>query len=163
MSTVTAKRVAEMLDYDPVTGKFVWLQSIAKCVIVGTPAGSVTRNGYVRISIGRRGYLAHRLAWLFVHGEWPEGQLDHIDGNKQHNAIGNLRIANISQNRANSKASVTNKSGFKGVFFLKGRWLASIKHRGQSKHLGCFDTPEKAHAAYVIAAKNIHGDFARAA
>jgi hypothetical protein len=160
---ITAAHAREILRYDPETGSLRWRARAARCAIIGAEAGNVCQNGYVRIQIGGVGYLAHRLAWLMVYGEWPSHQIDHIDCNRRNNALGNLRSATASQNKSNSKISRKNKSGFKGVFCVRGRWIASIKHEGKSKHLGCFDTPEIAHAAYVAAAQSLFGDFARAA
>lgn len=90
-------------------------------------------------------------------------QVDHIDLNKSNNQKSNLRKATNSQNKCNSAAYKTSKSGVKGAYFSEklNIWRSSIRSNGKLKHLGCFKTAEEAHAAYCIAAKEIHGEFAR--
>lgn len=91
----------------------------------------------------------------------PKEDVDHWDLNGLNNTRSNLRIATRAQNMANTKLRNDNKLGFKGVVKDKKRFRAEIKAGGKSKHLGMFDTPEEAHAAYLEAAKKYHGDFAR--
>jgi AP2 domain len=100
-----------------------------------------------------------------VHGEWPSGDLDHIDNISGHDWIDNLRPATREQNLANMRLHAKNTSGFKGVSWHKwrGKWRASISKKNKHSHIGFFDTPEAAHAAYVEAAQRLHGEFARAA
>ena len=126
----------------------------------GAVAGRVN-NGYREIGIKNIRYLAHRLAWLYVHGEWPQHQIDHIDGDKLNNLIANLRLATNSQNGANRGAPADNTSGYKGVSRAKQRWRAVISVKGRYRHLGTFGTAEEAYAAYCKAARELHGEFAR--
>jgi hypothetical protein len=98
------------------------------------------------------------------HNNWPDGIIDHIDGDPLNNRISNLRISNTSLNAANKKTPSTNTSGLKGVSFVKstGKWGAYIKINGKSKSLGTkFSSPSDAHNAYVIAARQYFGDHAR--
>lgn len=89
--------------------------------------------------------------------------IDHIDGNGQNNDPANLRLATRSQNQHNRGASKNNTSGFKGVYLEKkvNRWKSAICLNGKLRHIGLFDTKEEAHAAYVKAAEQLHGTFAR--
>lgn len=96
-------------------------------------------------------------------GDWPANLVDHIDMNKSNNAWSNLRDATKSQNGKNSRAKRTNKFGLKGVCKVGNRYQAQIGCDGVKHHLGLFGTPEEAHAAYAAAAKELHGEFARAA
>lgn len=107
-------------------------------------------------------YRAHRLAWLYAHGVWPEEQLDHRDLARAHNAIGNLREATNAQNNSNQPRRANNTSGFKGVSFCKqtGRWVAQIRHEGHKVHLGRYESPEHAFEMYCLVADMIQGEFA---
>lgn len=106
----------------------------------------------------RRSYLV----WLFHKGEWPSSQLDHRNRDSLDDKIENIRLATLSQNRANIKRNSNNSSGFKGVGWRKdmGKWIARIGVGRKQIRLGYFGTPEEAHAAYVDAARKYFGEFA---
>jgi HNH endonuclease len=88
--------------------------------------------------------------------------VDHVSGEKLDNRIANLRLCTRSQNMANSKHRKNNTSGFKGVSpRANGRWVAQIASGGVKMHIGVFDDPMSAHAAYADAAAKYHGKFAR--
>jgi hypothetical protein len=162
---ISAERLRELLEYNPQTGVFIWKIS-GPGRKKGKVAGGVDGEGYWQIGVGGRGQTrAHRLAWLYVHGEVPS-RIDHRDLDKLNNRIDNLRVATGSQNKANGTAYANNKSGLKGVSYLSGRakpWRATIQCQGKWKFLGYFDTAEAAHAKYLEAAKEAFGEFARAA
>lgn len=126
--------------------------------MAGRRVGCVVRDGYLKIHLDHQAVMGHRLAWLMVHGEWPKGQIDHIDGNKLNNAIANLRVVEPKINKQNRRAPQSNnKSGFLGVFPERGRWSASIGLGDKRcKRLGSFDTPEAAHSAYLSAKRRLH-------
>jgi hypothetical protein len=152
----------ELLTYDANTGEFTW--RVATRNGKGQPgrrAGALNSQGYRQISFDGRQLKAHRLAWLYVYGSWPQGDLDHVNGDQTDNRIDNLRPATRQQNCANSRPRRANKSGFKGVHLHRrtGKWRAVIR----SRHLGLFKTPEEAHSAYCVAARNLFGEFWRAA
>ena len=148
----------EALIYQPRTGSFVWRHS-------GKTAGGRVGNGYYNLTLRGKTYGIHRLVWLFETGEWPIGEVDHIDRDTSNNLFSNLRLANKSQNRCNAAAYKNNRSGLKGIYFNKrrGKWCAQICFKGTKHHLGTFQTKEEAHAAYCKAAPIIHGEFARVA
>lgn len=162
MSALTLERLREVLDYDPATGIFVHkISRYRECV--GSVAGYINKRGYAVITIDQVRYLAHRLAWFYVHSEWPHPMLDHKDTVRHHNWISNLRIATKTQNTANQKLRSDSRTGYKGVVFRRGRWQGRI-YLNQKQHcLGCFSSPEEAHAAYLKAASELFGEFARAA
>jgi hypothetical protein len=162
---LTQERLKELLSYDPETGVFTWVSKPSSKTMIGSVAGTVRKNsGYVTIIIGRIHYFAHRLAWLYTHGAWPKNQIDHINCNPNDNRIANLRESNQSQNKANDRIRSNNTSGFKGVSWSAERrkWQSHIMVNYRSKHLGCYHTREEAHAAYVKAAQEHFGEFARA-
>lgn len=169
MIKVTAEQLRNILDYNPYTGTFTWKVKAAKNTIVGAEAGCryAQDSGKKRIGIrieGRR-YLAHRLAWLHVHGAWPVGQIDHRNGNPLDNRICNLRECSNAQNSWNKGPSRRSRIGLKGVFMRKGRsgFYARIRIGDRRLFLGRFETAEDAHAAYCQAAKEHHREFARLA
>src|SRR5690348_8622850 len=110
---LTQERLRECLSYEPRMGDFTWHKSRCR-VKVGDMAGTPHPDGYVQINIGGRLYLAHRLVWLHVYGEWPIAYLDHINGVRDDNRLINLRPATHSQNKANSRCRRDSRSGLKG-------------------------------------------------
>ncbi len=155
--------LTRILDYNAETGVFTWKVKTANCTKVGAVTGCQTGNGHLSIRIRYTIYAAHRLAWFYVHKKWPEGQIDHINLIKTDNRLSNLREATSFQNRQNLGLRVDNSTGFKGVHRASrgDNYEASIGFNGKRIHLGTFDTPEKAHAAYIAASQQHHGEFAR--
>ena len=162
---ISADLVQELLSYNASTGVFTWRERRGGRATAGSVAGTYDGKGYVAIRIGRKSYRAHRLAWLYVTGEWPPNQVDHRNGNRADNWWTNLRLATNSQNAHNCGKRRHNTSGVKGVYWhtQSGCWRAEIRHGGRKRYLGSFADKETAHAAYVAAATELHGDFARAA
>lgn len=162
---VTQRTLKKILRYDEVVGEFFWAEDRPYRRRTGDRAGSRhSKTGYVYIRFDGRSYLAHRLAWLYLYGKIPPA-VDHINGNPSDNRIANLRAVTASLNAANSKRRITNRSGYKGVSFNHNlqRWQAGIKVNGRSFHLGLFQAPEEAHAAYVEAAAKYFGEYVRTA
>lgn len=159
---ITAEKLREVLDYDPVTGEFTWRAKVSDKTVVGRKAGTVTGGGRYYIGMFRKHYLAHRLAWLHVHGEWPVLDVDHVNGDTLDNRIVNLRLATKTQNQGNRKISHNCKSGLKGVEWhpQSGKWRARMTRDGKSRHIGLYARKEDAHAAYVREAERFFGDFA---
>ena len=151
------------LSYDPTTGHFAWISPSMGRRKNSVYAGGLEKCGYRRIRVGKYRYLAHRLAWFYVHGYWPPNEVDHRNNCRDDNRIENLRLADDRQNRANMGPRKS-ASGLKGAHWnaSRGYWQSYIKRDGRSKFLGRFDDPETAHEAYVAAAKNAHGEFGRA-
>lgn len=156
-------RLLELLDYSPETGLFIWRKTRGGSAHKGTIAGAIDGNGYINIRVLRKTYKAHRLAWFYMHGQWPKIDIDHRDGNKTNNAIENLREATDAQNVANSNVRRDNTTGYRGVRKLKycNKWGARITENGKRRSLGNFTSPEEAYAAYCDAARKHFGQFAR--
>jgi len=152
------------LDYDRETGLWRWRYRPDRdqswnTRYANTEAGVLRPDGYRYIRLNGERCLGSRLAWFFVTGEWPSGEIDHANGNPSDDRWQNLRQATRTQQCGNSRRSRRNASGLKGVWFhkQKGRFTAQCDH----KHLGLFDTAEQAHAAYLAAARVKFGEFAR--
>ena len=160
MSVLTIEALKEQLHYNLETGVFNW-KVPRRGRRLDREAGGVNNNcTYKTITLEGQQYLVHRLAWFYVHGEWPVGNLDHINRNPADNRIANLRQATVAQNAANSFGF--GSSGYKGVYWsTKGqKWKSQITVNYKSIHLGLFDTPEEAHAAYCKVFRQQHGEFA---
>lgn len=159
---ITQKELKETLNYDPETGSFTWIKSKSKKIKLGDRAGSYDHYGYVTIKINKENYKAHRLAYLYMNGEFPEKHIDHINGNPSDNSFSNIRSANNFENQRNRKLQKNNKSGYKGVCWSKrdGVWITHIRINGKHTYLGTFSDKELAHKAYCEAAKENYKEFA---
>lgn len=159
---LTATELREALIYEPDTGVFRRRVRAGRETI-GTIAGSVGKNGYRYIAIKRRKYLAHRLAWLYMRGEWPIGDIDHKNLDRADNRDTELRSATRMQNMQNIRRHRDNRSGFKGVSWDRQRklWRATIQISGKWQQLGRFQSAASAHGVYVAAARRHFGEFAR--
>lgn len=156
MSTLTAERLKSLLRYDPETGVFTRLRS-GFGWLAGRVAGSPNKKGYIAIGVNGEEHYGHRLAWLYMTGEWPADQVDHWDRNKGNNSWKNLRMATDTQNHANSKRYKNNKTGYRGIFLTPaGTW--NVKCQG--KHVGNFTCLEEAIAARQQASVRTFGEFA---
>ena len=154
---LTAAQLRERLEYAPETGVFRW-KKVFGARRAGTVAGSISTGGYWRLLIRPHGaFSAHRLAWLYVHGEWPTHQIDHINGNRLDNRIANLRDIPQSGNVQNRRrANADSTTGVLGVSPSRGRFGARIRLNNRLIWLGTYDTPGEAHAAYVSAKRKLH-------
>ena len=156
------QELKSLLHYDKSTGVFRWRHFRTNKTLPWSIAGSIDGQGYVQIKIGGKVKMAHRLAWLYVHGELPP-QVDHRNMNRSDNRINNLRSADNSCNSMNKRMQSNNTTGFKGVTYHKGtkKFHAKIQANGLRKSLGYYETAEQAHQAYIIASGELHGQFAR--
>lgn len=160
---LTAKRLRELIHYDPCTGVFTWRYNRIGGVAAGQRADSLNDpRGYRRATLDQKRMMAHRAAWLYVYGVMPSGQIDHVNGDKKDNRISNLRPATQSQNKANAPRYRNNQSGFKGVECDGNRWKASIRRNRKLHYLGMLSTPHEAHLACLRAAREMFGAFANA-
>lgn len=170
------KLVKNLLRYDSDTGHFYWLERplsmfsdvkmrLRNCnawntKFAGVRAGYVSGGGYRYIMHMGKLHKEHRLAWLYVYGNFPVGSVDHIDGNRMNNRISNLRLANNSQNSINSVV-VRGASGCRGIHWVAhaGKWRARIKINGRQVHIGYYSTKEAAAAAYADKVEEVFGEF----
>ncbi len=155
---LTQSELKAMLDYNPDTGAFTWKVAHGSRT-KGAPTGSNNGDGYLQIRIGGRVYFAHRLAFLWMTGVWPEHQVDHINGEGGDNRWCNLRDIPVAENAHNIGGPRSdNTSGFVGAWYDKrdNRWVSAIQVHGKRHNLGRFSTPEEAHAAYLKAKNELH-------
>ncbi len=160
-SVLSHELLTQVLDYNPDTGIFIWKSPLSNRVKVGDVAGQLDTHGHRMISVNGIRYGAHRLAWFYFYKVWPKDEIDHENLLKDDNRISNLREATHQQNVYNVKKRRHNTTGFKGVTFHKAanKFMAQIRADGKYIYLGLFDTPEDAHAAYVVASKEHHGEY----
>lgn len=172
MSELTQARLKELLDYDPHLGVFSWRKRNVRSEFSRTdnswnsryankPAGHIYGDRErLRISIDKKRYLAHRLAWLWMTGKWPIKEIDHIDLDSLNNKWNNLREATHSQNAMNRRGR--GRFG-KGIAFHSPSGLYQVRvHANNKCHtIGYFEELKDANSAYASAAKKLHGQFAR--
>lgn len=159
---ITQEELHRLFEYDTQTGEFIRKVRTARATSIGEKAGYLNNIGYVQMRVECNNYLAHRLAWLYMHGEIPE-IIDHIDGNRSNNAIENLRVADICINGFNREKKSKSSSIFKGVTWSKKykKWESNITCRGKRKHIGYFHCEQEAGHAYNKASIELHGEYAR--
>jgi hypothetical protein len=158
---LTAERLREMFHYDPLTGEFTYAITIPRTASAGRKVSRrPDSGGYVGLGIEGRDYRLHRLAWLYVHGEWPRGVIDHLNGDRTDNRIANLRDVPVKLNAQNTRrAPVHNLSGLQGVWSPRGtnkRFSAYIIADGVRQRIGYFPTAAEAHTAYIAAKRRLH-------
>lgn len=162
---LTHDYLVSILEYDKLSGIFIWKKKTWDNVVVGSRAGSESkRNGVRTICIGQRKYLEHRLAWFFVFGAWPPSTIDHKDRVHSHNWIDNLRPATPFQQRGNLRLRPNKVSQYRGVSFnneigLVCPWRAQLRVNGHSRQLGYYASEEEAHLVYEKAAKELWGEY----
>lgn len=153
----TVEELSALFVYDPDSGVLNRTRRVGKYA-VGTVAGSVAKNGYVYVCIpGGRKLLAHRVIWAMVTGAWPLHQVDHIDGHRTNNRIGNLRDVPHSMNNENNRHALpSSKTGLLGASPNCDKFRAQISVRGKARYIGLFASSEAAHAAYLAAKRSLH-------
>jgi hypothetical protein len=141
----TQDRLKELFDYDPATGKFTRVVSVRGA---RKTVGAARPDGYLTMCVDSKGYLYHRLVWLWCTGVEPPVQIDHVNGDRSDNRISNLRLATHKQNQEN-KHRVRTRTGFRGVTLdvRTGRFIARIGVSRRTFHIGVFDTVEEAATA----------------
>ena len=154
----TQKRLRELFYYVAETGYLQRHKPRTNKVAFG--CCSLATPGHYQVWVDGALYPAHVIIWVLVTGEWPDRDIDHANGVKTDNRWSNLRKASRSQNSANRKIHCNNVLGFKGVSPKGSRFLAIVVKDYKVVYRGTFLTPERAHAAYIKAAKKWFGDFA---
>lgn len=153
----------ELFTYDESTGELCWKNPTGNRVKNGDLCGCQDGHGYLSVRIFKKLYFVHRVAWAYVHGKWPEGHIDHINGDPLDNRMQNLRNCTRSQNLCNQKLSSRNKSGIKGVsWWSHGKaWRGKVTARGEVHHAGYFNSISAAANAVHDLRKSLHGAYTR--
>jgi len=159
--TLTVTQLKAAVRYESESGKFFRVGNRTRSPH-GRVLGNKTSNGYLHISVNGKKYAAHRLAWLYAHGEWPNGDIDHIDGDRANNSLSNLRVVSRSTNLENLRVAKTHNAstGLLGAYpyGTSGKlFIAKIQVRGRTVRVGLFSTAQDAHEAYVRAKRELHG------
>jgi hypothetical protein len=133
------------IHYDPDTGAFTRKIASARRVKVGDVCGAISGGGYRYIRLCGKAYKANRLAWFYVHGEWPSGLVDHINGIKDDDRICNLRVCTNAEN-------CQNRTRAKGAYMVEGgKYTSLITVNGKRHYLGRFSSESEARSAYLEA------------
>ena len=158
--SLTRERLLELFHHESDSGLFIRKKSVTNSVCAGDVAGTIT-NGYGIVTIDRKQYRAHRLAWFYVYGIWPSEDVDHINGIKTDNRISNLRCASRSENACNTKTRADNTSGFKGVSWCKmmNKWFAYVNINKKRIKVGYFHDKDAAAEAVRVAREKLHKGF----
>ena len=153
---LSSPRLHDVVSYDAATGAMTWAES-AGSKVAGASVGRLLKAGYLRTRIDGQDHYVHRLAWLYFYGKWPRNLIDHIDGDKTNNRIGNLRdVTGVVNQQNRRRARSDSTSGLIGAKKTKDHWTASIRIDGKDYFLGRHDTPEKASEAYLAAKRRNH-------
>lgn len=156
---ITQQFLKSVLDYDPETGLFTWIKHMHR---KGKVAGSSNGNGHIQICFKGKMYLAHRLAFLYMTGKFPERIVDHINRDRSDNSWRNLRESDLSQNCCNIKKRKDNTSGHRGVFWRKDsqKWRVIVAKNKRRMYLGDYEDLELASLVAQEARAKYHGEFA---
>jgi hypothetical protein len=164
--SISPDELRALLRYEPETGKLFWRPRRAELFKTDNASKiwnsrfpdteaftTPDKNGYLRGTLYGKPFASHRVIWAMCLGEWPDGQIDHVNGIPNDNRIENLRLVNNLQNHKNRKLHRTNTSGVMGVTWYKrhAKWHAWIVVSGKRVHLGYFGAIEEAIKARKIA------------
>lgn len=157
---ITQKRLKEVFRYSEESGFLSW-RFRRGGVKAGRIAGCPNAAGYIQVTVDGKNYRAHRLIWLYVYGEFPEDQIDHINGIKDDNRIENLRAVTAQENHLNLRRRINNSSGFTGVYWNRKniRWGAVIGIKGMPVHLGSFNPDFEGKMMALAARKNAEEEY----
>lgn len=151
--SLSVETLRTLFTYDEKTGWLSWTPESGRRRL--GRAGAVVGKGYRSITIGNVHYREHRLVWAYVHGQWPDDLIDHINGIRDDNRIANLRQVTQATNPQNAEA-LPNKSGYPGVYKDGRKYYFRVSIDGKQRHSTSFETPELAHEAYLATKRKVH-------
>lgn len=139
--SLSREKLEEVLRYNEETGQFIWRKRLSTRCDTGKIAGAIHPEGYIIIGLNGFSYLAHRLAWLYMTGAWPEEQIDHINQDRTDNRWENLRGVTGYENHKNCKLFSNNTSGVTGVYYSNktNKWISQIKANNKACYIGSYE------------------------
>lgn len=156
-TNITAQRLRELLHYNPETGVFTNRVNRGNRGKAGEVTGTKRPGGYVMVGVEGRVYYAHRLAWMYMGGGWPEQDIDHIDGDPSNNRFTNLRDVSTTVNCQNMRRAKTNsRTGVLGVSRHRKKYIVWICINKKRVYLGLYATEEAAAIAYIEQKRRHH-------
>lgn len=158
---ISQRLLISVLRYDPTSGEFRWKETRNGFCKKGSIAGILHKKGYIDIQVFGQTLKAHRLAWLYVYGQWPDDQLDHVNGNRSDNRICNIRQATNAENQWNSGIRKDSTTGVRGVKRQGEKFIVRIQKNKKRTFLGSFDCLSDAAYARKQAEKELFGKFLR--
>lgn len=160
MGETTHRELLRRFNYCPQTGILTHRQVTTNRVKEGDQVGSLHSRGYLHTRLDGKTVKVHRVIWFYQTGQWPDQDIDHIDGDRSNNAWSNLRACSRAQNLQNMKAK-NPQSGFKGVVRRGGSYMVRLRANKQTYHVGSFSSAKEAAEAYDQAALQLQGSFAK--
>lgn len=142
----THEEVTSLFNYNPLTGIVTRKSTVTSNAKEGSVVGWLNSDGYLHVKIRKTSYKLHRVIWLYVHGEWPKGVIDHINRDRKDNRLANLRDTTVQVNNINKPIRKDSKTGIPGVTFhpRDKTYYAACKRDGKQNYLGSFKTIEEA-------------------
>ena len=132
------------IDYEEISNAVYYKNGLLFWKKNDKPAGTLRKDGYLKVEINKISYSIHRLVWVLFNKEIPENkQIDHINRNRSDNRIENLRLATASSNALNKPCKISN-TGVRGVSKDRDYYKVSFTVNGKSIHVGNFKNFEEA-------------------
>ena len=157
--SITHDELLAIITYDALTGQFNNKKQRSPRALAGESCGWINALGYRAMTINKEYHLANRLAWFYMTGQWPDVEIDHLNGIRSDNRFGNLRPATREINMQNRrKARSDSASGVIGAHWHRksGKWASRISVGQKGRYLGLFDSAQEASAAYIKAKRELH-------